>query len=374
VQADAGERQIAVDLLTTNETYFFREPKHFDFLRSHALPELKGQSTVRVWSGACSSGEEPYTIAMVMAEVLGGARGDRRVGHLHPRAGPRAGGALPDGRRGGHSRPLLAKYCLKGIGSQDGTFMMKPELSGRIHFRQINLNATLPDIGQFDVIFLRNVMIYFDLETKRQVIRRILPLLRPGAISCSAIRKPQRRLRCAEDRPTVDLPQAGLNPCACLTGRRDLPAAGRVVFRRPAHAYPHRAWFLCVCGVLAPDRLIGGMCHFVLPSRGRSHSRGLDGRYGDEAFDLMLREIRAARTRPEDYRVAFWRWQHVSRPGRRARHPLIGQKNVVLAHELVRTHCLRCVGAHVEGHGHRHLLFDIWSGRITMKHAAGRPA
>jgi hypothetical protein len=75
------ERQIAVDLLTTNETYFFREPKHFDFLRSHALPELKGQSTVRVWSGACSSGEEPYTIAMVMAEVLGGARGDRRVGH-----------------------------------------------------------------------------------------------------------------------------------------------------------------------------------------------------------------------------------------------------------------------------------------------------
>jgi chemotaxis protein CheD len=53
---------------------------------------------------------------------------------------------------------------------------------------------------------------------------------------------------------------------------------------------------------------------------------------------------------------------------------LIGQKNVVLAHELVRAHCLRCVGAHVEGHGHRHLLFDIWSGRITMKHAAGRPA
>ena len=79
VQADAGERQIAVDLLTTNETYFFREPKHFDFLRSHALPELKGQSTVRVWSGACSSGEEPYTIAMVMAEVLGG----RPVSYTH---------------------------------------------------------------------------------------------------------------------------------------------------------------------------------------------------------------------------------------------------------------------------------------------------
>jgi hypothetical protein len=111
----------------------------------------------------------------------------------------------------GIPRPLLAKYCLKGIGSQDGTFMMKPELSGRIHFRQINLNATLPDIGQFDVIFLRNVMIYFDLETKRQVIRRILPLLRPGAISCSAI----RRTSTASSRYRE---AGGLNPCACLTG------------------------------------------------------------------------------------------------------------------------------------------------------------
>jgi chemotaxis protein methyltransferase CheR len=83
VQADAEERQIAVDLLTTNETYFFREPKHFDFLRSHALPELKGQSTVRVWSGACSSGEEPYTIAMVLAEVLA-----RRPWRSSPRTSP----------------------------------------------------------------------------------------------------------------------------------------------------------------------------------------------------------------------------------------------------------------------------------------------
>jgi chemotaxis protein methyltransferase CheR len=80
----------------------------------------------------------------------------------------------------GIPRPLLAKYCLKGVGSQEGSFMMKPELRGRIKFRQVNLNVALPDLGQFDVIFLRNVMIYFDLETKRQVIRRLLPLLRPG--------------------------------------------------------------------------------------------------------------------------------------------------------------------------------------------------
>jgi len=183
IQADdeGGEFQIAVDLLTTNETYFFREPKHFDFLRSHALPELKGQSTVRVWSGACSSGEEPYTIAMVMAEVLGGRPWEIVASDLSTRVLTHAReGRYPMDDAAGIPRPLLAKYCLKGIGSQDGTFMMKPELRGRINFRQINLNAALPEIGQFDVIFLRNVMIYFDLETKRQVIRRILPLLRPG--------------------------------------------------------------------------------------------------------------------------------------------------------------------------------------------------
>lgn len=181
LQKDGGEMQTAVDLLTTNETYFFREPKHFDFLRNHALPGLKGSGTVRVWSGACSSGEEPYTIAMVMAEVLGGRPWEIVASDLSTRVLDKA----KEGRytmedAEGIPRPLLAKYCLKGVGSQEGSFMMKPELRGRIKFRQVNLNVALPDLGQFDVIFLRNVMIYFDLETKRQVIRRLLPLLRPG--------------------------------------------------------------------------------------------------------------------------------------------------------------------------------------------------
>ena len=118
---------------------------------------------------------------MMMAEVLGGRPWEIVASDLSTRVLAHAReGRYPMDDAAGIPRPLLAKYCLKGIGSQEGTFMMKPELRGRINFRQINLNATLPDIGQFDVIFLRNVMIYFDLETKRQVIRRILPLLRPG--------------------------------------------------------------------------------------------------------------------------------------------------------------------------------------------------
>jgi chemotaxis protein methyltransferase CheR len=77
-------------------------------------------------------------------------------------------------------QPLLSKYCLKGTGSQEGTFMIDRNLRGRMQFMQINLNTALPKLGEFDVIFLRNVMIYFDMDTKRQVVARMLPLLKSG--------------------------------------------------------------------------------------------------------------------------------------------------------------------------------------------------
>ena len=77
-------------------------------------------------------------------------------------------------------KPQLFRYCLKGTGRQEGTFLIERHLRERVHFMQINLNQTLPPIGEFDVIFLRNVMIYFDQPTKQQVVARMLPLLRTG--------------------------------------------------------------------------------------------------------------------------------------------------------------------------------------------------
>jgi chemotaxis protein methyltransferase CheR len=77
-------------------------------------------------------------------------------------------------------RDYLTRYCLKGTGSKEGTFLVERRLRERIRFMQVNLNAALPKLGEFDVIFLRNVMIYFELETKQQVVRRLLQSLRPG--------------------------------------------------------------------------------------------------------------------------------------------------------------------------------------------------
>ncbi|MEY3808181.1 MAG: chemotaxis protein methyltransferase [Pseudomonadota bacterium] len=176
-----SELQMAVDLLTTNETHFFREPKHFDFLRQHILSLRKPGKTVRIWSAACSSGEEPYSIAMLLDEVLGIAPWEIIASDLSTRVLEKArNGLYPMERMLEIPQRYLSNYCLKGTGTQEGTLLIERKLRDRVQFEHYNLTETPPKLGEFDVIFLRNVMIYFDLETKRQVVSRLLSLLRPG--------------------------------------------------------------------------------------------------------------------------------------------------------------------------------------------------
>jgi chemotaxis protein methyltransferase CheR len=178
---NSAELQVAVDLLTTNETYFFREPKHFDFLRTQVLPKHKPGNPFRAWSAACSSGEEPYSIAMVLADHLGDCQWEVTASDISTRVLEKAcTGHYPMDRIDGISREHLSRYCMKGVGSQENTLLVNKTLRGRVNFMQVNLNQPLPGLGGFDVIFLRNVMIYFDQETKRQIMQRILPLLKPG--------------------------------------------------------------------------------------------------------------------------------------------------------------------------------------------------
>lgn len=178
----ADELQLMVDLLTTNETYFFREEKHFDFLRERILPKHPPGRSFEVWSAASSTGEEIYTIAMVLADhfgldgqwsILGS---DISLSVLRTAEA----GHYPMEKSRGLPPEYLKKYCLKGVREEAGTFLIDRRLRAHTRFRQVNLNQTLPDLGSFDVIFLRNVMIYFDLETKRQVVGRLVKKLRPG--------------------------------------------------------------------------------------------------------------------------------------------------------------------------------------------------
>lgn len=177
-----AELQMAVDLLTTNETYFFRESKHFDFLRHEALAAHGRTAMFRVWSAASSSGEEAYSIAMVLAdclavetpwEVMGSdistkvLRGAARAHYPMERA---------------RNIPIdyLHRFCLRGTQEYKDTLLVDRSLRQRVHFRQLNLNSSFPQLGLFDIVFLRNVMIYFNDNTKREVVARVIAAIKPG--------------------------------------------------------------------------------------------------------------------------------------------------------------------------------------------------
>lgn len=179
------EVQNAVDLLTTNETYFFREPKHFAFLRARALDARKRGQGFRVWSAACSSGEEAYSIAMVLAECLDFGTWEVMGSDISARVLQRASIGHYPLERAKHIPPeYLRRFCMKGIDAQKDTLLIGRDLRSRVQFMHVNLNAPLPSLGTFDLIFLRNVMIYFSNDTKRQVVARVLSLLKPGGHFC----------------------------------------------------------------------------------------------------------------------------------------------------------------------------------------------
>ena len=179
LKTSAEERQIAIDLLTTNETRFFREPRHFEILTDIAA---QSHRPLRLWSAACSSGEEPYTMAMVMSESAREPGWEIVASDLSRSVLDKARqGIYPVGQESQMPRDCLVRYCLRGTGSRAGYFQVNPQLAQRIEFRPMNLNEPLPgDLGRFDVIFIRNVLIYFDVAAKRKILQRVLLQLVPG--------------------------------------------------------------------------------------------------------------------------------------------------------------------------------------------------
>jgi chemotaxis protein methyltransferase CheR len=178
----AAEAQTAVDLLTTNETYFFRESKHFDLLRTLALEARARRAPLRVWSAASSTGEEAYGIAMILAELQPDLPWEVVGSDISLRVLEQARkGLYASERTTQMPHAYLHKYCLKGIDEQAGTVLVQRSLRQRVQFIQVNLTQPVPSqLGPFDIIFLRNVLIYFNNQTKREVVANVLQRLKPG--------------------------------------------------------------------------------------------------------------------------------------------------------------------------------------------------
>jgi len=176
------EVQTMIDLLTTNETYFFRESRHFDFLRDEILTTRRQSGNFRIWSAASSSGEEAYSIAMLLAESLPHTAWDVFGSDISTQVLARARTAVyPLHRNERIPEACMRKYCLQGVAASPGNFLVAPKIRQQVRFGQVNLTQAIdPGIGSFEVIFLRNVMIYFDNETKRKVVANLLPRLLPG--------------------------------------------------------------------------------------------------------------------------------------------------------------------------------------------------
>ncbi len=150
-------------------------------MRDKILAKHPKGRALRVWSAASSTGEEPYSIAMQLADLLGDTPWEIVASDLSTQVLEKAkSGLFPMQRAEEISPKYLTRFCLKGTGTQEGSFLVSRELRSRVNFMHINLNEPLPKLGEFDVIFLRNVMIYFDNNTKREVVHRMLPLLKPG--------------------------------------------------------------------------------------------------------------------------------------------------------------------------------------------------
>lgn len=174
------EKQILIDLLTTNETYFFREPKHFEFIQDDILSSFKGRQ-FRCWSAACSNGAEPYSLAMVLDNRLGSGRWDILATDISTRILEEAQQAeygMQESEK--IPRDLLIKYCLKGVRSQNGVMLVDKKIINNVTFQHMNLNGSIPEVGKFDLIMLRNIMIYFDLDTKIKLVDKLISKLHPG--------------------------------------------------------------------------------------------------------------------------------------------------------------------------------------------------
>ncbi len=187
LQKKAGEDEIThvVDALTTNFTHFMREEDHFKFLVNHALPNLLGKTAKRfkVWSAACASGEEPYTIAFYLMEhfpLVNGWDWQIMATDISTKALSKAQQAIyPNDRLESVPQEWMRKYFQRGVNTWADYCRVKKQVTDRVTFKQLNLLGSYDFSDTFEVIFCRNVMIYFDRPTQEHLVTQLCRKLVP---------------------------------------------------------------------------------------------------------------------------------------------------------------------------------------------------
>ena len=222
-----------IDTLTTNHTSFFREEAHFTFLRDVILPGLSSTAKLSIWSSACSTGEEPYTIAFSLIDALGD-EAFSRVSILATDISTRVleqaqRGIYPSSNLQQQLSPTVLRRCLlRGVGQYENHCMVKPEVRAMVNFGQFNLLDDCSSVGPFEVIFCRNVMIYFDRPTQQNVVNKLAARLAPGGYllighseSLNGIEHPLLYVRPATYRKSGSARAVARSSSMTTSGRRD---------------------------------------------------------------------------------------------------------------------------------------------------------
>lgn len=210
LRSPGAEQELAnlIDVISTNHTFFFREGAHFDFLRTQAIPEMRARPErgpqFNVWSAASSSGEETYSIAMTLASCLANWPWHVEGTDISHRILEKAQAAIYRDETVNRLPPeIIRAYFQRGFGPQEGTYRVRRQLRDHVSFRQLNLLEGEPPFREpFQVIFCRNVMIYFDRETQEELVARLTRRLVPGgylfvghAESLTAVRHSLKSIR-----------------------------------------------------------------------------------------------------------------------------------------------------------------------------------
>ncbi len=181
-----GLKVRVIDAMTTNETFWFRDIGHFNLLKEKILPSIgqKLDRSIRIWSAACSSGQEPYNLSMTVEEYANSARSahKRPVEILATDISTRV---LEQARTGVYcgiatDRGLTPEQSRRFFVAKQDCLEVRPEVRQRVRFRELNLTSSYESLGRFDMIFCRNVLIYFSNDLKRDIINRMARALNPG--------------------------------------------------------------------------------------------------------------------------------------------------------------------------------------------------
>jgi chemotaxis protein methyltransferase CheR len=320
------EMQRMVNALTTNKTDFFREPHHFAFLHHTVFPAIErqvaygGPRRIRIWSAGCSNGHEPYSIAMTILDHFRSLNAwDVRVlaSDINTQVLDTARqGIYPAEQLEPVDPDTLRKYFLRGTGSSAGLFQVRPEVRRLIEFRQINFMAEpWPIRVRFDVVFCRNVIIYFDLATQRKLTLRLSEQVADGGylmlghsehpvwltdhltLTGNTIYQQNRkakmppsvvpapRLVASRSAPAVQMGTAVEVP---RIPRREIVSGDVVASATSLEISTVLGSCVAAC-LFDPEARIGGMNHFMLPSH--TDDPSISARYGVHAMEILINEI-----------------------------------------------------------------------------------